>query len=73
LSKFQNSGPEIVVTFISKTTIMKKTLMFLVLACLVAAIAFASLRSNRADKQTIEKKQDAKKTKKECSHTCIFG
>jgi Na+-transporting methylmalonyl-CoA/oxaloacetate decarboxylase gamma subunit len=52
---------------------MKKTLMFLVLACLVAAIAFASLRSNRADKQTIEKKQDAKKTKKECSHTCIFG
>jgi hypothetical protein len=52
---------------------MKKTFMFLVLACLVAVIAFASLRGNRSDKQTIEKKQDAKKTKKECRHTCIFG
>lgn len=47
--------------------------MFLVLACLVAVIAFASLRSNRSDKQTIEKKQELKKTKKECRHTCIFG
>ena len=52
---------------------MKKTIMFLVLACLVAAIAFASLRGNRSDKQTIEKKQDAKKEKKECKKTCIFG
>lgn len=47
--------------------------MFLVLACLVAAIAFASLRGNSSDKQNIEKKQEAKKEKKECKRTCIFG
>lgn len=52
---------------------MKKMIIFLVLACLVGAIAFASLRNNRGDKQTIQKKQDAKKTKKECKRTCIFG
>jgi hypothetical protein len=52
---------------------MKKTLMFLVLACLVAAIAFASLRGNRSDKQTIEKKQEVQKEKKERKKTCIFG
>jgi serine protease inhibitor ecotin len=51
---------------------MKKILIAVVLIAGITAIAFASLSSRKADKQSIEKKAE-KKEKKECKRTCIFG
>ena len=50
---------------------MKKTIVALVLASCVAAIAYASMSRQQENKQAIEKKQP--KEKKECKHTCMFG
>jgi hypothetical protein len=52
---------------------MKKAIIALLLACFVGAIAFASLRNRSTINQTPDKKQEVKKQKKECRHSCIFG
>ena len=53
---------------------MKKTIVALILASGVTAIAFAALDSSSASnkKMKTEKKAETKK-KKECKHTCIFS
>jgi hypothetical protein len=52
---------------------MKKTIVALVLASSVAAIAYASLQDRDNRKQTIEKKQEKKEVKKECKKRCMFS
>ncbi len=52
---------------------MKKTIVAIVLASSVAAVAFASLSNRTGSKQAIEKKQEHKEVKKECKKRCIFG
>ncbi len=52
---------------------MKKAFVALLLACFVVAFAFASLRNRSTTSKDIEKKQEVKKQKKECRHSCIFG
>ena len=53
---------------------MKKTIVALILASGVTAIAFAALDTSSTSnkKMKTEKKAETKK-KKECSHSCIFG
>ena len=53
---------------------MKKTIIALILASGVTAIAFAAFDSSSAPskKMKTEKKAETKK-KRECSHSCIFG
>ena len=53
---------------------MKKTIVALILASGVTAIAFAAFDSSSAPnkKMKTEKKAETKK-KRECSHSCIFG
>jgi len=66
---------KILVTFNSKYTGMKKTLVAVVLLAGVTAVAFASFNNNRK-KAGIENRSDdnrMEKKKKECSHTCPFS
>ncbi|HEU5166727.1 MAG TPA: hypothetical protein VFU29_14350 [Chitinophagaceae bacterium] len=53
---------------------MKKTIVALILASGVTAIAFAALDSSSASnkKMKTEKKAETKK-KKECKHTCMYS
>ena len=53
---------------------MKKTIVALILASGVTAIAFAAFDSSSASnkKMKTEKKAETKK-KKECKRTCIYG
>jgi len=51
---------------------MKKSIVALVLASSIAAIAYATMNSHNDKKQAIEKKQ-SKDTKKECKRSCMFG
>jgi len=53
---------------------MKKTIVALILASGVTAIAFAALDSSSASakKMKTEKKAETKK-KKECRHTCMYS
>ena len=54
---------------------MKKTIVALILASGVTAIAFAALDSSSASsnkKMKTEKKVETKK-KKECKHTCMYS
>ncbi len=52
---------------------MKKTIVALVLASSLGAIAYASLQDRDNRKQAIEKKQEKKEMKKECKKRCLFG
>jgi hypothetical protein len=53
---------------------MKKTIIALILASGVTAIAFAAFDSSSASNKKVktEKKAEAKK-KKECKRSCIYG
>jgi len=53
---------------------MKKTIVALILASGVTAIAFAALDSSSGStkKMRTEKKAETKK-KKECKHSCMYG
>lgn len=51
---------------------MKRLLIVLVLIACVAAVAFASLRTNKQKAAIKTDKKDIKK-KRQCSHTCLFS
>jgi hypothetical protein len=51
---------------------MKRLVFVLVLLACIAAVAYASLRSNKQKPATKTEKKDIKK-KHECSHTCMFS
>lgn len=51
---------------------MKKSVVALILASSIAAIAYATVNRNTNRKQVVEKKQ-IKEQKKECKRTCMFG
>ena len=54
---------------------MKKTVIALILAAGVTAIAFAALDSSGSSKKKIktEKKAEQKQKKKECKHSCMYS
>lgn len=51
---------------------MKRLVVVLILLAFVAAVAYASLRTNKQNAGIKTEKKEIKK-KKECSHTCVFS
>ncbi|HEV8282883.1 MAG TPA: hypothetical protein VGQ09_01160 [Chitinophagaceae bacterium] len=51
---------------------MKRLVFVIVLLACIAAVAFASLRTNKQKPATKTEKKEIKK-KKQCSHTCMFS
>lgn len=52
---------------------MKRIVVVIILIAFIGAVAFASLRTNKYQKEKAPAKQEQKKEKKECSHRCIFS
>jgi Tfp pilus assembly protein PilO len=55
-----------------KFTVMKRLVVVLILLAFVAAVAYASLRTNKQKAAIKTEKKEIKK-KKQCSHTCMFS
>lgn len=51
---------------------MKRFVVILFLLAFVAAVAYASLRTNKHKADFKKEKKEIKK-KKQCSHTCLFS
>jgi len=52
---------------------MKKTIVALILASGVTAIAFAALDTSSSNKKVKTEKKVETKKKKECKHTCMYS
>ncbi len=58
---------------INKKQAMKKTIVALILASGVTAIAFAAFDTSASTKKVKTEKKAETKKKKECKHTCMFS
>jgi uncharacterized protein YxeA len=52
---------------------MKRILVVIILIAFIGAVAFASLRTNKAQKEKAPVKQEQKTEKKEHKRHCIFS
>ena len=52
---------------------MKRLVVVFVLIVCLAAVAFASLRTNKHKAATKTEKKEIKKKKHCCAHTCLFS